>query len=64
MNIRHIRPVCAPCVRFRSHPDTVKRFTQLGIEAVGSTPQEYAAVIRASDKRYAEVVRVSGVRAD
>jgi tripartite-type tricarboxylate transporter receptor subunit TctC len=46
------------------HPDTVKRFTQLGIDAVGSTPQEYAALIRASDKRYAEVVRVSGVKAD
>ena len=58
------RPVCAPCVRFRSPPDTVKRFTQLGIESVGSTPQEYAAEIRASDKRYVEVVRVSGVRAD
>ena len=64
MNIRHIRPVCAPCVRFRSHPDTVKCFTQPEIEAVNSTPQEYAAVIRASDKRYAEVVRVSGVRVD
>jgi tripartite-type tricarboxylate transporter receptor subunit TctC len=46
------------------HPDSVKRFTPLGIDAVGSTPQEYAAVIRASDKRYAEVVKVSGVKAD
>ena len=46
------------------HPDTVKRFTQLGIDAVGSTPQEYAAVIRASSERYGEVVRVSGVRAE
>jgi tripartite-type tricarboxylate transporter receptor subunit TctC len=46
------------------HPDTRKRFTQLGIDAVGSTPQEYAAVIRASSQRYGEVVRVSGVKAD
>jgi tripartite-type tricarboxylate transporter receptor subunit TctC len=46
------------------HPDTVKRFTQLGIDAVGSTPQEYAAVIRASSERYGEVVRVSGVKAE
>jgi tripartite-type tricarboxylate transporter receptor subunit TctC len=46
------------------HPDTMKRFTQLGIDAVGSTPQEYAAVIRASSQRYGEVVRVSGTKAD
>jgi tripartite-type tricarboxylate transporter receptor subunit TctC len=46
------------------HPDTRKRFTQLGIDAVGSTPQEYAAVIRASSQRYGEVVKVSGVKAD
>ena len=46
------------------HPDTVKRFTQLGIDAVGSTPQDYAAVIRASVQRYGEVVRVSGVKAE
>jgi tripartite-type tricarboxylate transporter receptor subunit TctC len=46
------------------HPDTAKRFLQLGIDPVGSTPQEYAAVIRASVERYREVVRVSGVRAE
>ncbi len=46
------------------HPDTVKRFTQLGIYAVGSTPQEYAAAIRASSQRYGEVARISGTKAD
>jgi tripartite-type tricarboxylate transporter receptor subunit TctC len=46
------------------HPDTDKRFTQLGIDVVGSTPQEYAARIRAADRRYAEVARVAGVKAD
>jgi hypothetical protein len=42
----------------------VKRFTQLGIDAVGSTPQEYGAVIRASDRRYAEAVKVSGAKVE
>jgi tripartite-type tricarboxylate transporter receptor subunit TctC len=46
------------------HPDTIKRFTQLGIDAVGSTPQEYAATIRAADKSYGEVARIAGVKAD
>jgi len=46
------------------HPDTVKRFTELGIDAAGSTPEEYAAMIRDADKRYGEVARVAGVKAD
>jgi tripartite-type tricarboxylate transporter receptor subunit TctC len=46
------------------HPETAKRFSQLGIDAVGSTAAEYAAIIRASSQRYAEVVRVSGAKAD
>jgi tripartite-type tricarboxylate transporter receptor subunit TctC len=46
------------------HPDTVKRFTQLGIDAVGSTPQEYAAIIRTADTTYGEVARIAGVKAD
>jgi tripartite-type tricarboxylate transporter receptor subunit TctC len=46
------------------HPDTVARFKQLGIDAVGSTPQEYASAIRAANQRYSEVVKISGVRAD
>ena len=59
-----VQKLAAELGKAARHPDTVKRFTQLGIEAVGSTPSEYAAVIRASDKRYAEVVRISGVKAD
>jgi hypothetical protein len=50
--------------RAARHPDTVKRFTQLGIDAVGSSAEEYSAVIRASSLRYGEVVRVSGVKAE
>jgi tripartite-type tricarboxylate transporter receptor subunit TctC len=59
-----VQKLAAELGKAARHPDTVKRFTQLGIEAVGSTPSEYAALIRASDKRYAEVVRLSGVKAD
>jgi tripartite-type tricarboxylate transporter receptor subunit TctC len=59
-----VQKLAAELGKAARHPDTVKRFTQLGIEAVGSTPSEYAAVIRASDKRYAEVVKISGVKAD
>ena len=59
-----VQKLATELARAARHPDTVKRFTQLGIDAVGSTPQEYAAVIRASSERYGEVVRVSGVKAE
>ena len=50
--------------RAARHPDTVARFKQLGIDAVGSSPQEYAKAIEASIRRYTEVVKASGVKAD
>jgi len=59
-----VQKLAAELASAARHPDTVKRFAQLGIDAVGSTPQEYAAVIRASVQRYGEVVRVSGVKAE
>src|SRR5712671_2689424 len=59
-----VQKLSAELAKAAQHPDTRKRFTQLGIDAVGSTPQEYAAVIRASSQRYGEVVRISGVKAD
>ena len=46
------------------HPETVQRFTQLGIDPVGSTPEAYGAMIRASYKKYGEVVKVSGAKID
>ena len=59
-----VQKLAAELARAVKHPDTVKRFTQLGIDAVGSTPQEYAAKIRAASARYSEVARLAGVKAD
>ena len=55
---RACRPRCWPGSRRRSrkavrHPDVSQRFLQLGIEPVGSTPEAYAARIRAAYERYA-----------
>ena len=46
------------------HPDTVQRFTTLGIEPVGNTPEAYAAQIRIDIEKYAKAVKISGARAD
>ena len=59
-----VQKLSSEIARAAKHPDTLKRFTQLGIDAAGSTPQEYAALIRAADLRYAEVVRVSGAKVE
>jgi tripartite-type tricarboxylate transporter receptor subunit TctC len=59
-----VQKLSAEIARASKHPDTVKRFTQLGIDAVGSTPQEYAAMIRSSYQSYGEVVRISGAKVE
>ena len=46
------------------NPEVFNRFKQLGIDAVGSNPSDYAAMIQSADRRYAEVVRVSGAKVD
>jgi tripartite-type tricarboxylate transporter receptor subunit TctC len=59
-----VKKLSAEIAKAVKHPETVKRFAQLGIEAVGSTSEEYAAKIRAADRRYAEVVKISGAKVD
>jgi tripartite-type tricarboxylate transporter receptor subunit TctC len=44
--------------------EVVQRFTQLGIDPVGSTPQEYAALNKADYEKYARLVKASGAKID
>ena len=59
-----VQKLAAEIARAVQHRDVVQRFAQLGIAPVGSTPQAYAAVIRASDQKYARAVKLSGAKAD
>jgi len=43
-------------------PDVARRFGQLGIDPVGSTPEAYNAANRKSFEKYAKVVRAAGVK--
>ena len=45
-------------------PDVVQRFTQLGIEPVGSTPEAYAQANKADFDKYATIVRATGAKID
>ncbi len=45
-------------------PEVAQRFKQLGIDAVGSTPEAYNAANRASYQKYERVVKASGAKID
>jgi tripartite-type tricarboxylate transporter receptor subunit TctC len=45
-------------------PDVTQRFKQLGIDPVGSTPDAYNAMNRASYQKYEKVVKASGAKID
>jgi tripartite-type tricarboxylate transporter receptor subunit TctC len=46
------------------HPETVSRYTALGIDAVGNTPEQYARQIRIDIAKYAKAVKAAGVKVD
>ena len=46
------------------HPEAAARFTAIGVEPVGSTPEQLAATIRADIPKYARVVKISGAKVD
>ena len=41
----------------------VKRFAELGLKPVGSSPQEFAAVLQTEIKKYADIAKAAGVTA-
>jgi tripartite-type tricarboxylate transporter receptor subunit TctC len=46
------------------HREVAQRYTTLGIDPVGSTPDEYAAQNRIDVEKYAKVVKTANVRAE
>ena len=50
-------------VRILALPDVRKRFEDLGIEVIGNTPAEFAAVIAAETPQWAKVIRDAGIKA-
>ena len=59
--IQQLAQAIAKAVR---HPDTVSRYTALGIDPVGNTPEQYAAQIRVDIAKYAKAVKAAGVKVD
>lgn len=59
-----IARLSAETARAVRHPDTVQRFNDIGLDPVGSTPEAFAAQMRADIEKYARAVKMSGARAD
>lgn len=50
-------------LRVLQSPEMKERFLASGVETVGSTPEQFAAVIRAETTRLAQVIKSAGLRA-
>ena len=54
----------AEAVKTLGLPDIRKRLDASGFEAIGNTPEEYAAYTRNEIDKWAKVIKASGARAD
>jgi tripartite-type tricarboxylate transporter receptor subunit TctC len=52
----------ADTVRVLADPDTKKRFADLGVETVSSTPAEFSAFIRSETDRYAKLIKEANIK--
>ena len=51
-------------VRFLNLSDAKDRFSSVGVEAIGSSPEAFAAVIKYDMIKWGKVIRDAGIRAD
>ena len=45
-------------------PDVLQRFRTLGYDAIGGTPEDLAATIKADLAKYAKIIRAAGIKAE
>jgi tripartite-type tricarboxylate transporter receptor subunit TctC len=51
-------------VRVLRRPDVIERFRNSGVEVVGSTPEEFAAAMKADMAKWAKVIKEAGIHAE
>ena len=61
---RVIDQLAAETAKAMQSPDMVKRLTAEGSAAVGSTPQQFAAHLRAEHELWARVIKQAGIRGE
>jgi tripartite-type tricarboxylate transporter receptor subunit TctC len=51
-------------VRFVKTPEAKERFLNLGLETVGSSPEQLAAAVRADTAKMSKVIKDAGIKTD
>jgi tripartite-type tricarboxylate transporter receptor subunit TctC len=54
----------ADIVRVMKDPDLKQRFADLGVDAVSSTPEEFAAFMRSESVKYAKLIKEANIKVD
>jgi tripartite-type tricarboxylate transporter receptor subunit TctC len=54
----------AETVKALQDPDVKKKFADLGVEAVSSTPEQFGAFIRAENDKYAKLIKEANIKVD
>jgi len=54
----------ADMVKVMQDPDVKKRFADLGVEAVSSTPEQFAAFVRSEMAKYAKLIKEAGIKVE
>ncbi|MCC7082664.1 MAG: tripartite tricarboxylate transporter substrate binding protein [Burkholderiales bacterium] len=52
----------AEIVRVHALPDVRERYASFGLEATSSTPQQFAAIIRADADKYSRIIKATGAK--
>jgi tripartite-type tricarboxylate transporter receptor subunit TctC len=59
-----VRKLHLETVKALAFPDLRAKFTDLGVEGIGNSPGEFAAVIKSEIPKWAKVIRESGIKPD
>src|SRR5947209_6144551 len=59
-----IQRLAGEMAKVAKQPDVVKRFTELGIDPVGSTAEAYAALNKSEYEKYGKLVKETGAKVD
>jgi tripartite-type tricarboxylate transporter receptor subunit TctC len=59
-----IRKLNLETVKALAQPDLRAKLADLGFEAIGNSPDEFAAIIRSETPKWAKVIKDSGIKPD
>jgi tripartite-type tricarboxylate transporter receptor subunit TctC len=59
---RYVRKLYLETVKATALPDLRTKFAELGVEGVGNSPDEFAALIKSENSKWAKVIKESGIK--